>query len=143
MVTKGLALIAWIAANPGLSFAALVAILCLSILLAFILAALALARSYDEPPAPPAEPLPRWRVTYSTHREGWNYCDTTEFVSAATADEARRLVLEAERDPGASRHIWALSPATPEMERAHQAQQARAAAWLKSNLAGASNQRPG
>jgi hypothetical protein len=71
----------------------------------------------------------RWRVKASRTTPTWYHACEVSFVDAADAHEAKALI-EGRSEPGNQFRAWAITPATPEMEAAHQAWLDRCARWI-------------
>jgi hypothetical protein len=71
----------------------------------------------------------RWRVKASRRLKSWFYASEVYFVDAADAHGAKREI-EGRSTPEEAFEVWALTPATPEMEAQHADLLARRAEWI-------------
>ena len=72
--------------------------------------------------------MERWRVKASRYTPTWFHACEVTFIDAEDAHEAKRIV-ESASVPENEVRVWAVTPATPEMEQHYQDWLNRCAEW--------------
>lgn len=78
--------------------------------------------------------MTRWRVKASRYRPNWFHACEVHFMDAIDAHDAKAVV---EADP--ELRVWAITPATPQMEADYLAWKASCDAWIARNRSGEGN----
>lgn len=71
----------------------------------------------------------RWRVRASRRTKSWFYAHEVYFIDADDAHGAK-MGIESRSTSNESFEVWAITPATPEMEAQHIDLLARRAEWI-------------